>query len=106
MPTNNRNIEVKTITIKRIVDKVMCSKNEEHIRILNEFLKEKPILTNYFIYEEQTMIGKRSYIKNILTNPLGPSSKNFHYHINIVDLTDECKITLSPFQVEMIEQVL
>lgn len=103
----SNNVEVKTLTIKRIANDVLNSDNEEHKIILNEFLSEKPILTNYFMSEQNSLIlGKRNFIQNVLNRSIGPSSKTFYCHINVVDLTDECKVTLSPHQVKMIEQVL
>ena len=98
--------EVKTSTLKRLANQVRNSRNQEHINILGQFLNEKPIKTTYLIERRCTLIGMRPFVSQLMMIPRGPSVVPFYEHIAIVNLTPECKVTLSAEQVALIEQVL
>lgn len=102
----NTTIEVKTVVIKDIIEKVLNSKCQNYINIVNDFMYQKPIMTNYFTIEKNTLMGKKRFISSFMDKPKGPSDLNFYEHINIVNLCLKCKVTLSSEQVELIEKVL
>lgn len=99
-------MEVKTLTLQRISTKVQNKGNPNEMEILVRFLNEKPILTNYLIEKQSTILGIQPFVSQMMNPPRGPSVVSFYEHISIPNLTLECKVTLTQEQVELIEELL
>ena len=99
-------MEVKTLTLQDIANQVINAGDQNQIYILQQFLNQTPILTNYLIERKFTVLGLRPFVVQTLRIPRGPSTVPLSEHITIQNLTPECKVTLSPEQVQLVEQLL
>ncbi len=97
---------MKTLALRDIVDTVKNSGNQHNIAILQKFLDEKPILSNYLIERKFTLFGLKPFVVELLNVPRGPSLVPFYDHIAIPNLTPECKLTLSEQQVAFLANLI
>ena len=99
-------VELKTITLRKIVNQLKEEDNIAKTFSLYQFLNEKPIATNYQVARETTCVGERTVVVQLLTRQVGPSIVPLYEHIHISNLTVDCRLTLSETQVKMIENLI
>ncbi len=99
-------LEIKTVTIKGIVDDALLSGDQTKMSRLQGLLEQKPIFSSYYVQRRNTLLGHRLHVAKVIWPLKGPSTLTFDDHISVEGLTDKCKITLSAEQVASFEEFL
>jgi hypothetical protein len=104
--SSSNKFEIKTIILREFVKTLNENNqnNEDKIKMLNDFLNEKPLETNYYVEYTLGIFGfrTRAVFKNSYFNK---TRLTFREHINLDDLDVNCLIILSQEQFNTIKKM-